>query len=435
MLFRVQGKKNFEKFFDKSVIIKIGKRSGFIARKCKKISAYHFVLGFIISCSNGKNTFSDWAAQISWLSGKSLSKQAVFERIHSRTTAFAKQLLEHALLQVSGNNFDTELFKSFRKVVLHDSTTLHLPQVLSSVFPGNRNQFGAQKAIARIQSMFDVKAMRFMHFSLLSYIQNDQSLSGSVIQEVSEGDLVIRDLGYFSIAVFERLMANKVHILSRLRYGVTITDRSGNSISLKSLLRQKAGIDRWVYIGVERKIWVRLVMIPLPADQAEIKIRKAKQNRDRRTNHDTEYYNWLRFNFYITSVSNEVWSSKEVNNAYKVRWQIEIIFKSWKTGFHLQQILHEGCTNENRVRVAIYLILLFTCLFTQKIYITYKKTIESTSTNRISLLKLSCFISRNIKDVLIYNKRWLKENIKCYCCYEKRFDRVNMTDLYQKLKD
>ena len=404
-------------------------------RKCKKISAYHFVLGFIISCSNGKNTFSDWAAQISWLNGKPLSKQAVFDRIHSRTTAFAKQLLEHVLLQLSGNNFDTELFKSFGKVVLHDSTTLHLPQALSLVFPGSRNQFGEQKAIARIQSMFDVKAMRFINFSLLSFIQNDQSSSGSVIQEVSSGDLVIRDLGYFSLAVFEKLIAAKVHILSRLKYGVTITDRSGSPISLKSLLKQKAGVDRWVYIGSERKVWVRLVMTPLPAEKAAEKIRRARHDRDKRTNHDTAYYNWLRFNFYITTVPNEVWSAKEVNKAYKVRWQIEIIFKSWKTGFHLQRILHEGCTNENRVRVAIYLILLFTCLFIQKIYIKYKKTIERRSTTRVSLLKLSCYITRNIKEVLTYNERRLMERIRWHCCYELRHDRVNMTDLYQKNKN
>jgi hypothetical protein len=433
--FRIQGKKNFEKFFDKSVIVKIGKQSGFTARKCKKISSFHFVLGFIISCSNGKNTFSDWAAQIGWLNGKSLSKQAVFDRIHDRTTVFAKQLLEHALLQISGNNFDTELFASFGKVVLHDSTTLRLPQVLSSVFPGSRNQHGGQKAIARIQSMFDIKAMRFMHFSLSAFTKNDQSSSGSVIQQVSSNDLVIRDLGYFSIAVFEKLIATKVHILSRLKYGVTISDSSGKLLSLKSLLKQKAGVDRWVFIGSERKVWVRLVMIPLPAKQAAEKIRRAKHDRDRRMNHDTAYYNWLRFNTYITTVHEEVWSTNDVNNAYKIRWQIEIIFKSWKSGFHLQHILHEGCTNENRVRVAIYLILLFTCLFIQKIYIRYKKSIERNSTNRVSLLKLSCYIINNIQEVFSHNERRLKENIRWYCCYEKRTDRVNLTDLYQKNKN
>ncbi len=435
MQFQVQGKKNFERFFDKSVIVKISRQTGFASRKAKKITAYHFVLGFIITCMNGKNSFSDWAAQISWLNGKSLSKQAVFDRIHDRTTLFAKQLLEHVLLQISGNNFDTELFKPFGKVVLHDSTTLGLPQVLSSVFPGSRNQFGGQKAIARIQTMFDIKAMRFMHFSLSAFTQNDQSASGSVIQHVSKNDLVIRDLGYFSIPVFKKLIAANVHILSRLKYGVTITDASGNLISLKSLLNQKAGVDKWVYIGAEKKIWVRLVMIPLPAEQAAEKIRRAKHDRDRRMNHDATYYKWLKFNTYVSTVSEDVWNTKEVSNAYKLRWQIEVIFKSWKSGFHFQHILHEGCTNENRVKVAIYFMLLFNCLFIEKMYVRYKKIIEKSGIKRISLLKLSCYITSNFKDVFGQNERRLRESIKAYCCYEKRTDRINMTDLYQQYKN
>jgi hypothetical protein len=54
--FQWQVKKNFDKFFVKSVITQVGKRHGFVQRKCKKISAYHFVVGFLISCCNGKST-------------------------------------------------------------------------------------------------------------------------------------------------------------------------------------------------------------------------------------------------------------------------------------------------------------------------------------------------------------------------------------------
>ena len=114
--FQQQGKKNFEKFFDKSVINRIGKRSGFVQRKSKKITAYHFVVGFLMSCCNGNSTFSEWALQISLLSGKRVSKQGVFDRLHGSATAFARQLLEQALLQQSGKGFKASLFKGFGKV-------------------------------------------------------------------------------------------------------------------------------------------------------------------------------------------------------------------------------------------------------------------------------------------------------------------------------
>lgn len=132
------------------------------------------------------------------------------------------------------------------------------------------------------------------------------------------------------IASFEKLINEQVHFISRLKYGVTISDRQEKLISVKDLLKQKHGVDRWIYIGNERKVLVRLVMIPAPPLQAAEKIRKAKNNRDARLNHSKEYYQWLKFNAYITTVDKDVWTAQQVYKAYKVRWQIEIIFKSWK---------------------------------------------------------------------------------------------------------
>jgi hypothetical protein len=368
------------------------------------------------------------------LSGKSVSKQGVFDRLHASAVQFAKQLLEKVLLQQSGKDFVSGLFEGFGKVLLQDSTTLRLPQVLSKLFPGNYSR-GEQKAVARIQSIFDIKATRFINFSLGAFTQNDQSASGRILSLVKKADLVIRDLGYFSLAVFEKLIKAEVHFLSRLRYGVTITDSQGKPVLLKDLLKQKQGVDRWVYIGSKKKVWVRLVMVPVPAVQAAQKIRKAKQDRDARLNHSRQYYQWLTFNVYITTVDKKVWTAREVYKAYRVRWQIEIIFKSWKTGFNLQHILQEGCTNEHRVRVSIFLVLLFMCLFMQKIYVRHKEWIEKNSHKTISLLKLSMHVSNNIKEIIIIPDKMLREIIVRHCCYDRRSDRINMTDLYQQSKN
>jgi Transposase DDE domain len=416
------------------VINRIGKRSGFVQRKSRKITAFHFVIGFIISCCYGKNTFTQWALQVSLLSGKRVSKQSIFDRLHSKATTFAQQLLEHVLIKQSGKGFTSELFSYFGNVLLQDSTTLRLPQVLSKIFPGNHSR-GEQKAVARIQSIFSLKTMKFIKFSLCGFTQNDQGASGEILPLVKDGDLVIRDLGYFSLSVFEKLISANVHILSRLRYGVTIFDAQGNIILLKELLKQKRGVDRWIYIGSTTKARVRLVMLPVPAQQAAEKIRRAKQDRDARINHNKEYYEWLKYNAYITTVGKEVWAAAEVYKAYKVRWQIEITFKSWKSGFNLQHILHEGCTNENRVRVSIFLMLLFMCLFMHKIYVHYKEAIETKTNKRISLLKLSLYAGNNIKEILTIPDKILKELIGLHCCYDKRSDRINLTDLFQNFKN
>ena len=403
-------------------------------RKARKISAYHFVLGFLISSCRKQTTFSGWAQQIGLLCGKCISKQGLFERIHSGATAFARALLQQVLLQQGAKDFAAELFAGFGKVLLQDSTTLRLPQVLSVLFPGNHSR-GEQKAVARIQSIIDIKAMKFIDFVLGAFTQNDQSASGSILGFVNKGDLVIRDLGYFAISTFKQLIKAEVYFLSRLRYGVKLFDKQGCPLSLKDLLRQNKPVDKWVFIGTEKQIMVRLVMVPLSAGQTAEKIRKAKQDRDKRLNHSREYYQWLHYSVYITTVNKNIWTTGDVAKAYRVRWQIEIIFKSWKTGFHLQEILHEGCGNEHRVKVSIYLMLLFMCLFMQKIYIRYKQAIEKSTGKKISLLKLATFIGQNMPEIFSVPHGRLKELIAQYCCYEKRHDRISMTELYQKFKN
>jgi Transposase DDE domain len=410
----------------------MGKASGFAMRKAKKISGYDFVLGFLTSIGHHQYTFSGWASQISMLGGKCVSRQGLFDRIHGGATAFAKQLLQHALLGQTKRDCPSGLFAAFKKVVLQDSTTLWLPTILAYLFPGNHSR-GEQKAVARIQTIIDVKSMRFLDFVLGSFTQNDQSASGSILAHVKKGDLVIRDLGYFAIATFKSLILAQVHLLSRLKYGVGIYDPQGNPLPLKKLLAAGKTVDRWVRIGAEKQLAVRLVMVPLPASAAAEKKRKARQDRDKRLNHGQSYYQWLGYSIYITTVGRDIWTAKQVCRAYRVRWRIEIVFKSWKTGFHMQDMLHEGCGNAHRVMVSIYLMLLFICLLINTIYVYYKDKIERRTNKLVSMLKLAVFVANNIIQLFSMPPGKLMEHIARYCCYEKRNDRVNMTQVYQNL--
>jgi hypothetical protein len=111
-----------------------------------------------------------------------------------------------------------------------------------------------------------------------------------------------------------------------------------------------------------------------------------------------------------------------------VRWQIEIIFKSWKSGLGLQKLLHEECTNLNRVESSIYLMLMLFCLIVQQVYMYYYKAVYAGFKKYLSLIKLCSYLRFNMIDALSFSKQKLKKTLAKYCCYELRYDRINMID-------
>lgn len=431
--FNSKVKRNFDKFFDKSFINRMARKKSFTVRKAQKITAAGFVFGFIASCCKGLYSYSQWAAEIGSISGEPVSKQALYKRVnHAETVAFAKELFMHALGQKIAAARKGALFSAFNRVLLQDSTTLSLPQCHAGAYPGNKSR-GEQKAVARLQCLVNLKNMQWLSVVLQAFTNNDQSASKTSLPLLRKGDLLIRDLGYFVLGAFAQIEQQKAFYISRLRYGVSLYDTKGRLVNWKDLCRKKGIIDKIVLAGAEQKMRVRIVMVPLPAEQAAGKVRKAKKDRDKRLNHSKDYYLWLGYNVFITNVGDTVLSKAQVAEVYKVRWQVEILFKSWKSCFHLQAMLHERCTNIHRVETSIYLILMFCCLVVQNIYLPYSKRVSGLTEKNISLIKLCSYVCNNLVAIIQMSPTQIQNALEKNCCYEIRYDRINMTELIKNL--
>ena len=425
-------KENFEKFFDKSIIKRISKSSRFVMRKGSKITAIAFVTGLIQSCFTRACTYSSWASAIGALIGQEVSKQALFKRMNERTVDFASKLFSHVLSTRIEVVKQDRLFELFKRVLLGDSTTLSLPQNLAQDFPGNVSR-GEHKAVARLQCVINIKSMQWLQMSLKAFTNNDQSASCEVLSLLRKGDLLIRDLGYFVLKALAGIIEKKAFFISRLRYGLTLYDETGKETGWKQLCKPKGIIDKRVLIGKKERIPVRIIMIPLPAAQVEQRIRKARTDRDKRLNHSADYYLWIRYNVFIANVQQEALSSKEIAEVYKVRWQIEILFKSWKSGGQLQAMLHDGCTNIYRVKTSIYLLLMFFCMMMQKVYVKHYKSIEKEYGKYVSVIKFMTYVCNNLMKVISASTVKLKQQLLKHCCYEQRNNRVNMAQLIQAI--
>jgi hypothetical protein len=195
-------------------------------------------------------------------------------------------------------------------VLVRDSTTITLNAALAEDFPGSRNQPQHKTAIMRIQSVFDLVSEAFCSFAMTAYTRNDQAAAEDILPLLQAEDCLIQDLGFFSLPVpqAERKIAAKgAYFLSRLKYGVCLYNPETHTpFALLNTLRKQGHLDIELCAGVQERLPVRLVAIPLPEAVAAARRRKAKANRDRRRHLSKEYLALLSWEIFITNIPSEL---------------------------------------------------------------------------------------------------------------------------------
>lgn len=405
-------------------------QSGFKQRKEKKINGKSMLIAFFLMSAQGKNTLEQWAEHMCKLTGKSISRQAVWKRVSANLTGFLKLVLFDVMKRQALNKIRISIcssgFDKYERILVQDSTVISLPPWLSWCFPGNITK-GQKKAQMKIQVVYDLLSNNFMHFELTPYTVNDQSKSKDILCIANGKDLVIRDLGYFAIDSFEKMQRQNTHYVSRLRHRVNIYDvDTKQEITLYKELQHSQFFDKWVILGLTRKVKVRLIAVKLPVAQAEYRRRKAKNNRDKRIKHHQHYMEMLDYNVFITTEPQSVFSARTIAKIYGLRWRIENIFKCWKSHFHLERMVPKNCSlSKERAEAIIYMMLIFIVLFQMYIYNLAVMTAEKSTKHQVSLYKICIYISNNMRELLYQDLEKSLEQILYYCKYDKRYDRVN----------
>lgn len=233
---------------------------------------------------------------------------------------------------------------------------------LAEYFPGCVNQTSARISILRIQAVLDILSESFVHFSLSGYTRNDQTASADLLEFVEAGDLVVRDLGYFLTEVFQKFSAQGVFFISRLSPRCVVLEPDASQpFNLVKRLRKIHAMDQWVVMGKKTKLSVRLIAIPLPRKVAQERRRKARAKRDKRNQYSKEYYALLGWQILITNVPADTLSAQDISDIYGLRWQIEIIFKSWKSHLKFEHIPQNASAEQ--VKTLIYAKLIVAVLF------------------------------------------------------------------------
>lgn len=387
----------------------------------------------MLMMGEGGKSYWSWARSLTAEIGKTVSKQAVFSRMNGAWVKTVKTLLQEVIGQQAEKKVNHQLFEHFKNVWLQDSTTLHLPDILAEKFKGNVSR-GEKKSVAKLNVIIHAISGLCPVMEWSSFTVNEQRLSNSILQTAKTGDLVIRDLGYFVLHVFQQLSEAKIYFLSRWKYGVHLYHpQSGEEIRLSKLLAGKAWIDQEIICGKEQAVKVRLVAMKLSAEQTNERIRKAKHDRDRRLNHNQDYYTLLSYVIFITNVETGKWNCKQVAEAYRIRWNIETLFKSWKSGFRIEHLIPEARTKTARVESILYLMLIYIAWFQLLIYAPLRWHVYEKTKKYLSIIKVARLIkSKQMNWMKTEISKRLKTEITYHCCYETRHDRMNEEMLLQQ---
>ena len=331
-------------------------------RTAKKITPLYFITASLLLITQPQISLTVLAVLLGLLSDQTVSKQAVDERLDPAAANFLKEVLGAALgscLQ-RAKVLRPQFAWPFARILVQDSTTIKLNEKLASLYPGGANQHGRTPGVLRLQAVFDLLTQRWLSFGLSPYVRNDQKASPDLLPLVQKHDLVLRDLGYFAIKVLEQIGQRGAWFLSRFYFRTAVFDLAGKPIDLLALLRQKGKVDQWVLLGRHEKMRVRLVALPAPSHVANERRRKARAHLQNRCQLSKEYLALQNWTIFVTNVPAQILSAQQVMALYGQRWQIEIIFKGWKSHFHLEAVA--STTTAQLLEVALYGKLLFITL-------------------------------------------------------------------------
>jgi hypothetical protein len=172
--------------------------------------------------------------------------------------------------------------------------------------------------------------------------------------DVPPGSLSLFDLGYFCLDRCRFLMDVGAFGISRLQMGTKVYDSHGRGLNLLHFLQEQlqAGrriIDMPILMGATHRLVCRLIAVRVPQEVAS---RRRQQAREKASKHGraaaAEHLQWQDWTTFVTNCEPAALTWKAVVVWYRVRWQIELMFKIWKS--HNGLCKHrEGATDEEQL--------------------------------------------------------------------------------------
>lgn len=311
----------------------LARPTGFVERK-SKLSASVFAKTLVFGWLQVPQASLSKLAQVAAALGVQISPQGIDERFTSEAAELLRKLLDAAAIElVATDPVAISILRRFTAVLVDDSSTLSLPDELATVWQGTGERTGHNQAALKLELRQDLLSGRLQGPFLESGRTQDRR---SFLQKLKVPTKALRlsDLGYFGLEVLAAEDAAGSYWLSRLQVQTAVFDAEGQRWEVGQLLASQSAdtVDMQVTLGVDRRLPARLLAARVPPEVTAERRRKLIAE----ASHKGQMVSKARlaladWTILVTNTPVELLSVEDALVIARVRWQIELLFKLWKS--------------------------------------------------------------------------------------------------------
>ena len=274
---------------------KISFSTGFIKRR-RKIKGSSFAKAMIIGHIGQESSLEGICGLFSQ-DDIEITKQGLDLRFTADSVKFMKALyLEGLSLMERSFQMNCEVLTLFKSVKLLDSTYISLPPEMEDPYRGYGSSYQNRScptgSALKIQLLYDYLHQVIARLDLKEGIRSDQGYR-DYLDDISAGDLLISDLGYFVPHSFKLIQEKQAYFISRYKADTNVYDPSTHEkIDLLEVLRNQTFMTQDVLLGSQIKLKVRIVCQKLTPEQSAYRRRKANnlaKSRKYTSSHKNQY--------------------------------------------------------------------------------------------------------------------------------------------------
>jgi Transposase DDE domain len=218
---------------------------------------------------------------------------------------------------------------------VQDSTTVSLPAEFAADWPGCGNAHTPAPASAAVKLQVRLELRTGALAGPVAHAGRTHDRAAPPLEPaLPAGALSLADLGYFSLERLRALDAAGVYWLSRLQAQVAVFDAAGRRWEVGALLagQPTAAVDLPVHLGVDHRLPARLLAVRVPPEVAQERRRRLKADARRRGQPVSQARLALAdWTILVTNVPATRLTVGEALVLARARWQIELLFKLWKS--------------------------------------------------------------------------------------------------------